>query len=152
MKKLNHLKQRAASAAFTLVELVIVLTIIGILAGSSIYMVVGFIDDAKYQRAENDIGALKTAIMGFARNNYDRPPTEEQGLMALVERPTSEPVPARWRPYLEDQKALIDPWGNPYQYKSPGQRSGKKYDLWSMGENVEDETDDIGNWSAEAPE
>jgi len=150
MKKLHSLQKRTANAAFTLVELVIVLTIIGILAGSSIFLVVGFIDDAKYQRAENDLGTLKTAIMGFSRNNYDRPPTEEQGLMSLVERPTSEPVPTRWRPYLEEAKALIDPWGNPYQFKNPAQRSGKKYDLYSFGEDGVESEDDIGNWSVEA--
>ncbi|MCB1061550.1 MAG: type II secretion system major pseudopilin GspG [Verrucomicrobiae bacterium] len=137
---------------FTLVELVIVLTIIGILSGSGIYMLIGFLDEAKYERVKGDLNTLDLAIKGYERGNYSKPPTQEQGLNALVERPTSDPQPERWRAYLEDQKALLDPWGNPYQYRYPATKSKKKYDLWSNGENgIEDSgegegVDDIGNW------
>ena len=124
---------------FTLVELVIVLTIIGILSGSGIYMLIGFLDEAKYERVKGDLNTLDLAIKGYERGNYSKPPTQEQGLNALVERPTSDPQPERWRAYLEDQKALLDPWGNPYQYRYPATKSKKKYDLWSNGENgIED--------------
>lgn len=152
MKTTRNPARKLRRAAFTLVELVIVLTIIGILAGSGVYMLVGWLDEAKYERVRGDLNTLDLAIKGFERGNYSKPPTQEQGLMALVERPTSEPQPERWRAYLEDAKALLDPWGNPYQYRYPATKSKKKYDLWSNGENgVEDtgggeDADDIGNW------
>ena len=82
---------------FTLVELVIVLTIIGILSGSGIYMLIGFLDEAKYERVKGDLNTLDLAIKGYERGNYSKPPTQEQGLNALVERPTSDPQPERWR-------------------------------------------------------
>ena len=143
----THLKRQAG---FTLVELVIVLTIIGILAGSGIYMLVGWLDEAKYERVRSDINTIDLAIKGYERGNYSKPPTQEQGLNALVERPTSDPQPERWRAYLEDAKALLDPWGNPYQYRYPATKSKKKYDIWSNGENGTEDAgeggDDIGNW------
>ncbi len=131
---------------FTLVELVIVLTIIGILAGSGIYMLVGWLDEAKFERVRGDINTIDLAIKGYERGNYSKPPTQDQGLQALVERPTSDPQPERWRAYLEDSKALLDPWGNPYQYRYPAQKSKKKYDIWSLGEDGVESEDDTGNW------
>jgi len=136
--------RRKSSAAFTLVELVIVITIIAVLAGSGIYLVIGFVDDAKYQRVDSDMKALDLALKSFERNNYFKPPTQEQGLNALVERPTSDPQPERWRAYLEEP--MLDPWGIEYQYRVPGQKSNKKYDIFSLGEDGVESDDDVGNW------
>ncbi|MEM9281882.1 MAG: type II secretion system major pseudopilin GspG [Verrucomicrobiota bacterium] len=135
---------RRKSQAFTLVELVIVITIIAVLAGSGIYLVVGFVDDAKYQRVDTDLKALDVALKSYERGNYFKPPTEEQGLMALVERPTGDPQPERWRAYLDEP--MLDPWGNEYQYRFPAQQSKKKYDIFSLGEDGVESEDDIGNW------
>ncbi len=132
------------SAAFTLVELVIVLTILAVLMGSGIYLITGFIDDAKAQRVTSDLNSLDLALKAYERNNYFKPPTQEQGLRALVERPTGDPQPERWRAYLEEP--MKDPWGNEYQYRIPAQRSNKKYDLFSLGEDGVESEDDIGNW------
>jgi len=138
--------QRRRSGAFTLVELVIVLTIIGILAGSGVYMLVGWLDEAKFERVRGDLNTIDLAIKGYQRGNYSKPPTQEQGLKALVERPTSDPQPERWRAYLEDEKALLDPWGNSYQYRYPATKSKRKYDIWSLGEDGVESEDDTGNW------
>ena len=135
---------RNRNAAFTLVELVIVITIIAVLAGSGVYLVIGFVDDAKYQRVDSDLKALDLALKSYERNNYFKPPTEEQGLTALVERPTSDPQPEKWRAYLEEP--MRDPWGNEYQYRYPAQKSTKKYDIYSLGEDGVESEDDVGNW------
>ncbi|MDF1741170.1 MAG: type II secretion system major pseudopilin GspG [Verrucomicrobiales bacterium] len=143
---LNSSSQRSKRSAsgFTLVELVIVITIIAVLSGSGIYLIVGFIDDAKYTRVESDIKALDLALKSYERNNYFKPPTEDQGLTALTERPTGEPQPERWRAYLEEP--MMDPWGQPYEYRVPAQKSSKKYDIFSLGEDGVESEDDIGNW------
>ncbi len=132
------------SSGFTLVELVIVITIIAVLSGSGIYLIIGFIDDAKYQRVDSDLKALDLALKSYERNNYFKPPTQEQGLQALVERPSGDPQPERWRAYLDEP--MKDPWGLEYQYRFPPQKSTKKYDIFSFGEDGVESDDDIGNW------
>ena len=73
-------------------------------------------------------------------------PTTEQGLNALLKAPTGKE--SKWKgPYID--KIPEDPWGNPYQYQFPGTRNAYKakgYDIWSLGQNVNESTDDIGNW------
>ncbi len=146
MKLLPNTPSRRSriSRGFTLVELVIVITIIAVLSGSGIYLIIGFIDDAKYQRVESDIQALDLALKSYERNNYFKPPSQEQGLQALVERPTGDPQPERWRAYLESP--MKDPWVADYEYRFPAQKSTKKYDLFSLGEDGVESDDDIGNW------
>lgn len=131
-------------AGFTLVEIVIVLTIIAILAGGSIYMLKGLVGEAQDSRVVEDIRAIEIAIGAFERNNYFKAPTQEQGLAALVTEPASDPKPQKWRQYLE--AIPKDPWGNDYQYKVPAARSGKAYDLFSLGKDGTESDDDIGNW------
>ncbi len=144
MKLHPHTHPDRRRRAFTLVELVIVITIIAVLSGSGIYLIIGFVDDAKYRRVEGDIQLLETALKSYESNNYFKPPTQEQGLRALVERPTGDPQPERWRAYLEEP--MKDPWGNEYQYRFPSQKSKKKYDLFSLGEDGVESDDDVGNW------
>ncbi|MDF1753087.1 MAG: type II secretion system major pseudopilin GspG [Verrucomicrobiales bacterium] len=143
MKLSNQIKRKKQSG-FTLVELVVVMTIIVVLAGSGIFLVTGIIDDARVQTADNNLKALDVALKSYERNNYGKPPTQEQGLAALTERPTSGNVPKRWRAYLEEP--MLDPWGNEYQYRFPAQKSKRRYDIWSLGEDGVESEDDIGNW------
>ena len=73
-------------------------------------------------------------------------PTTQQGLKALVTRPSDGPQPRSWKQYTKEP-ALYDPFGNPYQYQLPGTRNPDTYDIWSIGKDGKSGTeDDIGNW------
>ena len=118
--------------------------VVTLFAGAGVYLLSGAIDDAKSQRVEGDLRLLELSLKGYERNNYSTPPTQEQGLLALVERPTVDPQPERWRAYLD--QSMKDPWGAEYQYRFPPTKSTKKYDLFSLGEDGVESEDDIGNW------
>ena len=140
----THLKRLARASGFTLIEIVIVLTIISILASGAIYMLKGNVDVAKEQKVEGDIQAIATQLQLYEARNL-RPPTTEQGIKALVEKPTTEPQPERWTQLLEDMPK--DPWGQEYKYRYPATKSKKPYDLFSIGKDGQEGTeDDIGNW------
>lgn len=135
---------RRAARGFTLIEIVIVLTIISILAAGSIYMLKGNVDVAQETRAEGDIQNIMTQLQLYEARNL-RPPTLEQGLKALVEKPTTEPVPERWTQLFEEVPK--DPWGMEYKYRYPATKSKKPYDIYSVGKDgVDGNEDDIGNW------
>ena len=132
------------SSAFTLIEIVITLTIIAILASGSVMMYKHLIDDAKTSRVDKDIQDIGLALQSYEGKAL-RKPTTEQGLAALVEKPTIEPVPDSYRPYMKELPK--DPWGAPYKYRLPAQKSKDDYDVWSVGPDGADGTaDDIGNW------
>ncbi len=138
----------ARQRAFTLIEIVIVLTIISILGAGVMFMTSGWIDSSKETRADSDLQKMATALLGYESRAL-RLPTTEQGLDALVNKPTTEPIPERWTGFLEE--IASDPWGNAYQYRYPAQKSKKSYDLWSFGPDGKDGTeDDIGNWKSTA--
>ncbi len=140
--------RRPTHAAFTLIEIVIVLTIISILMAGTIYMLKGNVDVAKETRVDGDLGNIATQLTLYDARNM-RLPTTEQGIRALVEKPTIEPLPERWTQLLEDMPK--DPWGQEYKYRVPPQKSKKGYDLWSVGMDGQDGTeDDIGNWKKSA--
>ena len=130
---------------FTLIELMVVLAIIGVLAALIVPNVLGRADDARITAARTDVGNLMQALKLYKLDNQ-RFPTPEQGLRALVLRPTTEPVPANWKPYLD--KLPNDPWGRPYQYMNPGIRS--EVEVLSFGADGqaggEGNNADIGSW------
>jgi general secretion pathway protein G len=133
--------------AFTLIELMIVVIIIAALAAMIVPRLSGRADQAKVTVAQSDIGAnLATALKLYQLDNGNFP-TTEQGLAALLEKPSSEPVPNNWNgPYIE--KKAIDPWGNVYKYVSPGANNKSGYDLYSAGKDqTEGSEDDVTNWS-----
>jgi general secretion pathway protein G len=101
--------QRKTTAAFTLLEIMLVVMIIALLAGSAIYLMRGNVDQAKFTRAEADIQNLMTQLQMYEVQNGNYP-SSQQGMQALVERPTGEPQPRRWRPLLDN--IPLDPWGN----------------------------------------
>lgn len=143
--KIRHPKSNTPrAAAFTLIEIVITLTIIAILAGGSMMMYSSLIDTAKDSRVSADMDKISLALQSYEGRAL-RVPTTEQGLEALVEKPTLEPIPENYRPYMEELPK--DPWGQPYKYRFPAQKSKKSYDLWTVGpDGAEGTDDDIGNW------
>lgn len=141
---LHYHQHPVRAAGFTLIELVLVLTIIAILAGSGIYLLSGNVDVAKETRVQGDINAIATQLQLYEARN-SRMPTTEQGIEALVTKPTKEPLPERWTALLEEEPK--DPWGQPYKYRYPAQKSKKPYDLYTVGKDgIEGTEDDIGNW------
>lgn len=136
---------RRPTRGFTLIELMVVLAIIGVLAALIVPNVLGRADEARVTAARTDVGHLMQALKLYRLDNQ-RYPSNEQGLQALIARPTAEPVPANWKPYLE--KLPRDPWGRPYQYLNPGLKG--EVDVLSLGADGQPGGDgfnaDIGSW------
>ncbi|MEQ6433570.1 type II secretion system major pseudopilin GspG [Comamonas sp. w2-DMI] len=130
---------------FTLIELMVVLVIIGVLAALIVPNVLDRADDARVTAAKTDIANINQALKLYRLDNQ-RYPTSEQGLQALVTKPTSGPIPNNWKPYLE--KLPNDPWGHPYQYLNPGVKGA--IDIMSFGADGkaggEGKDADIGSW------
>ena len=140
----QHARRRLA-AGFTLIELMVVLVIIGVLAALIVPNVLDRADDARVTAGRTDIANISQALKLYRLDNQ-RYPTAEQGLQALIAKPTTPPVPGNWRPYLE--KLPNDPWGHPYQYLNPGIKG--EVDVMSFGADGqsggEGKNADIGSW------
>jgi general secretion pathway protein G len=132
-------------AGFTMMEMVLVLAIIALLMGVAIKGMGVFLDKGKETRARGDIEALSSLLILYQSDNLFLP-TTEQGLRALTVKPTTAPVPKRWRKY--SPKELLDPWGSTYEFRNPATRNvDGDYDLFSSGpDKVPGNEDDIGNW------
>ncbi|MFZ6744225.1 type II secretion system major pseudopilin GspG [Undibacterium sp. JH2W] len=132
---------------FTLIEIMVVVTIIAILGAFMVPKLTGFTHEARVAAAKQDISTIMTSLKLYRLHNQ-RYPTTEQGLQALVEKPTSGPAANAWQTggYLE--KLRNDPWGKPYQYLSPGIRGD--VDVFSLGADGQPggsgEDADIGSW------
>ena len=137
--KLRH------QVGFTLIELMVVLAIIGVLAALIVPNVLGRADDARVMAARTDVGNLMQALKLYRLDNQ-RYPTSDQGLNALLLKPTTEPVPVNWKPYLD--KLPQDPWGRPYLYMNPGIKAD--VEVLSFGADGtaggEGNNADIGSW------
>lgn len=134
---------RKSRSAFTLIEIVLVITIIAILGAAAINLIKGNVDVAKETRVESDVKNILTQIKVYEARNL-QPPTAEQGLKALVQRPEVEPVPERWTQLLEEVPK--DPWNREFCYIFPAKRSKSEYDVYSLGKDGVESKDDIGNW------
>ena len=137
--------RQGASRGFTLIELMVVLVIIGVLAALIVPNMLDRADDARVTAARTDVNNLMQALKLYRLDNQ-RYPTTEQGLQALVAKPTTGPTPPNWRPYLD--KLPSDPWKNPYQYANPGLKG--EIDVYSFGADGvaggEGKNADIGSW------
>jgi general secretion pathway protein G len=139
---------RARIRAFTLIEVMVVVAILAVLAALIVPKVMSRPDEARVVAARQDIASLLQALKLYRLDNL-RYPTTEQGLAALVTRPTLAPAPPNWKPggYLE--RLPRDPWGHPYQYLSPGLHG--EVDVFSFGADGaaggEGFDADIGSWN-----
>lgn len=140
-------RQGRMSRGFTLIELMVVIAIIGILAALIVPKIMSRPDQARRVAATQDIASVMQALKLYRLDN-GRYPTTDQGLGALVNKPTTDPVPNNWKEggYLE--RLPNDPWGNPYQYLNPGVHG--EIDVFSYGADGKAGGDgndaDIGSW------
>ncbi len=137
--------------AFTLLEILVVLAIIGLLAGLAITNVDKIFGGAQISTVQLFVReSMKTSLTTYRIHLGDYPSTGD-GLQALITRPSAKGD--RWNgPYIEGGKVPLDPWGEPYQYAYPGTRNKGSYDLWSKGADKQSGSeDDIGNWDSAAP-
>lgn len=135
-----------AMRGFTLIELMVVIMILGVLAALVVPRVMSRPDEARVVAARQDIAQVMQALKLYRLDN-SRYPTTEQGLQALVVKPTGGPIPGNWKSYLD--KVPNDPWGRPYQYLNPGVRG--EIDVFSFGADGQaggtGVEADIGSWA-----
>lgn len=143
-RKAHHKQQ-----GFTLIEIMVVVVILGILAAMVVPKIIGAPDQARTVKAKQDIQTIESALKRYRLDNY-RYPTNQQGLQALVKKPTTQPVPKNWHGYLD--RLPSDPWGNPYHYRNPGEHG--TIDVFTNGRDGKpggQELDaDIGNWNLDS--
>lgn len=142
---MNGKQYRTAQRGFTLIEVMVVVVILGILAAFIVPRIMDRPDAARIVKAQNDIGAIRAALDYYRMDNHRYPATDE-GLESLVERPANAPA---WKEGGYMDKVPVDPWGNPYQYLSPGVHG--TIDIFSYGADGTEGGDginaDIGNWN-----
>lgn len=134
---------------FTLIEIMVVVVIISVLIGLVAPNILGRVDEARVTAAQADIATLEQALEMYKLDNH-RYPSTDQGLQALIEKPGGSPEPKKWNPAGYLKKLPLDPWGNDYQYLSPG--SVGPFDIYSFGadsrEGGEGYDADVGNWDS----
>lgn len=138
------MKGRRKDKGFTLIELLLVVVIIGILAAIVVPKLAGRSEEARITQAKGNLATFRTALGAYEVDN-GKYPTTEQGLAALLVKPSSAPEPRNWKgPYIEGTEIPLDPWGKPYVYLYPGERNVQGYDLYSEGPDGQPGTaDDI---------
>jgi general secretion pathway protein G len=138
--------RRGRLRGFTLIEVMVVIVILGVLAALVVPRVMNRPDEARAVAARQDIAAVMQALKLYRLDNQ-RYPSTEQGLQALVTRPSAGPAAPNWKSYLD--KLPMDPWGKPYQYLNPGVRG--EIDVFSLGADGQPGGEgvdaDIGSWS-----
>ena len=148
----NRRRKKSNNNGFTLIELMVVIVILGILAGLIIPRIMGRPEEAKQLKAKMQIESLETALKLYKLDTGMYPDTE-QGLQALIEQPETGALPKNWRKggYLEKGRVPKDPWENDFVYLSPGAHGD--YDIISYGADGvpdgEDKNRDINSWEIE---
>ncbi len=133
---------------FTLIEVMVVVVILSILAAVVVPKIMDNPDKARVTKAKQDIRALESALNLYKLDNFQYPSTD-QGLEALIEKPSGTPEPRNWKAGGYIDRLPQDPWGNDYQYLSPGEHG--EVDIYSLGADSvpggEGVAEDIGNWN-----
>jgi general secretion pathway protein G len=145
MKNRTIRGRRRRQAAFSLIELLLVLVILAVLASMIVPKFAKKSEQARVTAAKQDISSLSVALDTFEIENGKFPSTEE-GLGVLLTQPSWA---ENWTgPYIKGGTALPkDAWGNPYEYRFPGSNNVNSYDMWSLGPDGREGNDDITNWS-----
>ena len=142
MRYPNPYRRRSPLAAgFSLIELLLVLVILAILMGVVATKFTGKTDDARKTAAKTDINTIGTALDAYEIEN-GRYPTTDEGLAALINNTPGG------KSYLKTDAWPMDPWKNQYVYRNPGTNNPNGYDLYSLGPDGREGSDDIGNWTA----
>ncbi|MBN2143706.1 MAG: type II secretion system major pseudopilin GspG [Candidatus Aureabacteria bacterium] len=141
------MKMKKRNEGFTLIEIMLVVIIIGILAGIILPRLSGKTNEARISAAKADINGTLSTALDLYELDTGKYPSTEQGLHALLEKPADSSVPQNWKgPYLKKKQVLKDPWSREYLYESPG-KNNQDYDLASAGPDGNMGTeDDITNW------
>lgn len=138
---------RRDARGFSLIELLVVLVILGLLMGIVAPQFIGEADVARTRTVFADFDRIKSALQIYKLDNYVYP-TSEQGLQALVERPTMDPIPKKWKNDGYVERIPTDPWGNQYLYLSPGEHG--QVDIYTLGADGvaggDGQNTDLGNW------
>ncbi|MEO6786486.1 MAG: type II secretion system major pseudopilin GspG [Chthoniobacteraceae bacterium] len=138
--------ERKSSAGFTLIEILLVIIIVISLMAVLLPNIRNALTDSKKGSAEIYVNKLAGDLALYEATN-GRPPTTQQGLAALVQKPTSEPIPRKWS--AREDKIELDPWGSLYFYDYPGKHNANSFDVYSAGPDGKPGTeDDIGNWTS----
>lgn len=142
-------RQRSRRGGFTLMEVLLVLAILVILGSLVAMTFTNVLGDSDRKAARSQIGLFEPALNVY-RLHMKEFPSASQGLNALRGAPSDARFANRWQgPYLE-KEIPVDPWGNPYQYAYPGRNNADSFDIWSLGPDGQDGTeDDVGNWQQE---
>lgn len=141
----NHFKQHNQHG-FTLIEIMVVVVILGILAAAVVPNIMSRPEQARIEKAKHDVAALESALNLYKLDNYQYPSTD-QGLEALVSKPSGSPQPRNYKKGGYIKKLNKDPWGKEYMYLNPGTHG--ELDLYSLGSDSQPSDDDIGNWNIE---
>jgi general secretion pathway protein G len=143
-----HTRRRSRSdrrTGFTLMEVLLVLVILVVLASLAVSTYRGTQERALKDAAKTKVGILSTPIDTYQMHTRSYP----SSLQDLINQPSDAKLADRWSgPYVKDNNALLDPWDNEMKFTSPGKHNTNSYDIWSVGPDGQDGTeDDIGNWS-----
>ncbi len=140
---------RRVRKGFTLLEILLVVGLLALLAAFVVPSLVGQAEEAKIDLARTAVGSngpLANGIRLFKFNCGEWP----SELKYLYERPSDEKIAKKWKQGIEDPGGLKDPWGRDYQFRAPGEKNRDGFDLWSLGpDGIEGTEDDVTNWERE---